>query len=487
MMDEREQRNDIHQGGQRKRRSSRPLLSMFIATATLLFIVAAAGSVALLNTNNNNSSSSSNQYSIRRRILQGTPPPSSNNSHKKEDNHRKLNSIAHWFMKHFHNKSPSTTTSTLSSTTEAEEEEVPVATTSEVTTTTTTSGGGGGNWHNHWYNQFKIKPTVQQEDDSSSQQQVVVNEEEEEDDTRPTWEGPDWTPPETLTSIATDGADGEGGGANDVDYSIRPQTKPLWDDNRDTINMVTPADTVEEEDDDDVEEEEGVAILNDERFTSTTTTTTTEVPPPPELIDDNMMNFLTPMDEPVIVTMPTEPVLVTDPIDDFTDKVIDIFCTEDVQLCPNGKEWVSRNPNNDCHFYPCQGDTTIDKYEDNDVPSEEEYYNLSNFTSDYSTSCQWHISSGYQHNTCSNTGTYPPEWDLIPEEYTHNYFFESAEECCSKSQFGNVGVDCVVLDYCNNDDEQEGLLLGDGTESTVHPNSIPQEEDGEYCIVILLS
>jgi len=31
----------------------------------------------------------------------------------------------------------------------------------------------------------------------------------------------------------------------------------------------------------------------------------------------------------------------------------EIYCTEDVQLCPDGKTWVSRDPQNKCQFKPC--------------------------------------------------------------------------------------------------------------------------------------
>ena len=197
--------------------------------------------------------------------------------------------------------------------------------------------------------------------------------------------------------------------------------------------------------------------------------------PPPELIEDDMTNW---MEDPLVVSMPTEPApLITDPIDDFEE--VAILCTEDAYECPNGS-WVSRNPYDECNFYPCDDDPQVgSEYEDTDSPPDD--YTSSNFVSAYSTICEWHISSGYAHNTCSNIGNYPSEWDLIPNEFRHNYFFGSAEECCDKSLFGMAGEDCVVLDYCNDGEE---VLLEDGTESTVHPNSIPQA-DGEYIIIMV--
>ena len=297
MMEE-EQRNDIHRG-QRRLSSNKPRI---IATATFI-IVAAIGGIALLNTNNNNNDSSSH-YSVRRRILQG----STSNS----NNHRQLNwsSVSHWFMEHFYNPTPPVAPSppASSSTESATAAEEPAAATS-------TTGGGGMNW----YEQF-FAPAAQEDS-----QQVVTE------------EAPPPPSEEPVSAAA----------AADVD-SIRPQTKPLWDDDRDVIKS-PPAEYTDGE--------EGVAILDDERFF-----TSTQVPP--ELIEDDMTNWLD-VDEPIIVSMPTEPApIVTDPIDDFE---VAILCTEDAYECPNGS-WVSRNPYDECNFYPCSDDQQVgSEYEDTDA------------------------------------------------------------------------------------------------------------------------
>ncbi|KAL9180618.1 hypothetical protein ACHAXT_011071 [Thalassiosira profunda] len=57
----------------------------------------------------------------------------------------------------------------------------------------------------------------------------------------------------------------------------------------------------------------------------------------------------------------------------------------------------------------------------------------------------WHISST-QDNTCTNAGDHPAEWDELPEMARQYYFYDSAEQCCAGSGFGD---DCIKIDSCD--------------------------------------
>ena len=65
----------------------------------------------------------------------------------------------------------------------------------------------------------------------------------------------------------------------------------------------------------------------------------------------------------------------------------------------------------------------------------------------YSTSCLWHISTE-QNKTCTNLDYYPRERNAIPIGFRHQYYFATAEDCCSKTQFGD---DCIIEDTCLDD------------------------------------
>jgi len=64
--------------------------------------------------------------------------------------------------------------------------------------------------------------------------------------------------------------------------------------------------------------------------------------------------------------------------------------------------------------------------------------------SSYSTECEWH--NEYSLNTCTNSGNYPPQFDLVPAFARHHYFFTTAEACCDHSKFDE---DCIVVDKCS--------------------------------------
>jgi len=69
-------------------------------------------------------------------------------------------------------------------------------------------------------------------------------------------------------------------------------------------------------------------------------------------------------------------------------------------------------------------------------------------SSAYSTECQWHIDVT-RATTCANTGVYPPEWDTqLPDEFKQYYFFDTAEDCCNATEYGE---DCNVVDDCPQD------------------------------------
>ena len=143
-----------------------------------------------------------------------------------------------------------------------------------------------------------------------------------------------------------------------------------------------------------------------------------------------------------------------------------LICTMDVHECTDGT-FVSRVPENKCQFASCTDHViTITT----DPPPQTTTRTTSSqavATSAYSTECEWHINTGYAPNTCTNTGSYPSDWDNIPEEFRHNYFFETAEECCEKSLFGVAGEECLVIDDCSANNQGGTMTSTSSTSSSI--------------------